>query len=316
MNGNLPPGSQPVVKIDGEKIRHLREVQGLTQLYLATSVGVTTDTISRWENKRYPTIKKENALKLAEALEVSLDEIIDRDKSAEEKKPKLPPLQEDTPSPSDPSHQSLFIPISILSLILLVTIGVGAFFFLADKQEEIYISARRLLPPHAAPGQIFPVLIQLENPSTKSRSIIIKEVFPSLTESVAGVPAFTTHDNKKHMLKWISQASDGRTILAYILRADSEVRSEQTLIFSGEVTQGKGQGRSDLISGPNTMLTKNFHWADTNTDNVIDDEEILAVYDSFGNLDGLAIDREQIDTIWSSAGYRWDSTSQNYVILP
>ena len=65
-----------MVKIDGSRVRNLRESKGLTQLYIATVVGVTTDTISRWENNRYPTIRRENALKLAEALEVPLDDIL------------------------------------------------------------------------------------------------------------------------------------------------------------------------------------------------------------------------------------------------
>ena len=68
-----------MVKIDGSKVRSLRESKGLTQLYISTVVGVTTDTISRWENKRYPSIKEENALKLADALEVSLEQILEKE---------------------------------------------------------------------------------------------------------------------------------------------------------------------------------------------------------------------------------------------
>ena len=66
------------VNIDGSKIKTLREQQGLTQLYLATVVEVTTDTISRWENRHYQSIKRENAEKLAEALEVSLEELLEK----------------------------------------------------------------------------------------------------------------------------------------------------------------------------------------------------------------------------------------------
>ena len=72
-----------MVKIDGSRVRALREQKGLTQLYIATAVDVTTDTVSRWENKRYPTIKKENALKLADALEVDLGALLDRDDATE-----------------------------------------------------------------------------------------------------------------------------------------------------------------------------------------------------------------------------------------
>ena len=79
MSEQIYPGPSQMVKIDGSKVRNLREAKGLTQLYIATVVGVTTDTISRWENKRYPSIKEENALKLAEALEVTLDDILEKE---------------------------------------------------------------------------------------------------------------------------------------------------------------------------------------------------------------------------------------------
>jgi len=72
------PGTVPMARIDGAEIRRLRESKGLTQLYLATFIGVTTDTISRWENRRYPSIKLDNAERLAQALEVNLQAILDQ----------------------------------------------------------------------------------------------------------------------------------------------------------------------------------------------------------------------------------------------
>ena len=77
MTDNTFAGPMSMIKIDGAKIKLLREQQGLTQLYLATAVEVTTDTISRWENRRYPSIKRENGLKLAEALNVPLEELLE-----------------------------------------------------------------------------------------------------------------------------------------------------------------------------------------------------------------------------------------------
>ena len=77
MSDEMYPGGPVMVKIDGSKVRQIREQKGLTQLYIATAVEVTTDTVSRWENKSYPSIKKENGLRLAEALEVPLEEILE-----------------------------------------------------------------------------------------------------------------------------------------------------------------------------------------------------------------------------------------------
>ena len=99
-NGTYPDINQ-MIKIDGGKIRRLRESKGLTQLYLATYVGVTTDTISRWENKRYQTIKQGNALKLAEALEVALDEILDTEQVGQE------PQAKTAETDSHPTKKSL-----------------------------------------------------------------------------------------------------------------------------------------------------------------------------------------------------------------
>ena len=59
------------VCLDGGEVKRQRELHGLTQLYVSKVVGVTTDTISRWENNRYPTIRRENAINLADALETA-----------------------------------------------------------------------------------------------------------------------------------------------------------------------------------------------------------------------------------------------------
>jgi transcriptional regulator with XRE-family HTH domain len=72
MNPILPP----TVCLDGSAVRRIREEKKLTQLYVAKVVGVTTDTISRWENNRYPSIKRENALRLAEALETPVEDVL------------------------------------------------------------------------------------------------------------------------------------------------------------------------------------------------------------------------------------------------
>ena len=60
----------------------------------------------------------------------------------------------------------------------------------------------------------------------------------------------------------------------------------------------------------------NYHWADTNQDNRIVDDEILEAYDLFSGLDELDYDWQEIDDIWSGEGYHWDEAEQKYVILP
>jgi transcriptional regulator with XRE-family HTH domain len=58
----------------GQKLSELRRRAGLTQEGLARAAGVGTDAVRKWERgKRTPSF--EMATKLAEALDVSLDEL-------------------------------------------------------------------------------------------------------------------------------------------------------------------------------------------------------------------------------------------------
>ena len=58
------------------KIKEIREKKGLTQLELANKLGTTYQVISDYErNKRTPSI--ERAMQLADALECSLDDLVD-----------------------------------------------------------------------------------------------------------------------------------------------------------------------------------------------------------------------------------------------
>ncbi|MBE0595835.1 MAG: helix-turn-helix transcriptional regulator, partial [Desulfuromonadales bacterium] len=105
----MPIDLNPTVCLDGTAIRRIREEKKLTQLYVAKVVGVTTDTVSRWENNRYPSIKRDNALKLAEALEVSLADIL--------QKPPAEPPPPATHSPRRKLSRALGLGLSLLLLL-------------------------------------------------------------------------------------------------------------------------------------------------------------------------------------------------------
>src|SRR5512138_2808817 len=95
-----PPPST-ALRLHGDVIRQLRESRGLTQLYVAEVVGVTVDTVSRWENNRTSTVKRDNAQALARALEVELDDIL-RDEPPGAQPPPPEPEPRDAP-PVEPS---------------------------------------------------------------------------------------------------------------------------------------------------------------------------------------------------------------------
>ncbi len=75
----------------GERIRSLRERRGLSQEALAQAIGVSTNTISRWETATYkPSL--EDLQKLAEFFDVRLSSL-------------LPPEEE----PVEPTHMQALL---------------------------------------------------------------------------------------------------------------------------------------------------------------------------------------------------------------
>lgn len=309
-------GGPPMVRINGEKVRKFRESLELTQLYLATAVGVTTDTISRWENRRYPTIKKENALKLAEALEVSLEEILE-DHETGSLEEEIKEEQQETDESDENRLPKMFTirPLLILTLVCGVIIS-GAFWWSFFGHETINITAYRFLPPHAAPGLPFPVIISVETDHVGSLSLILRESVPQECTPIEADPAFTAIDEKTGALKWIYQTDMQKITFCYLAAINPGARLEKELQFEGTVTVRKGRSTTTPIKGLNTLRLSPLHWADANGDEKIDDEEILTVYDELGKMKDINFGVEQIEDIWSGNGYRWDEKIKKFVVMP
>jgi transcriptional regulator with XRE-family HTH domain len=298
-----------MARIDGEAIRRLRETRGLTQLYVATAVGVTTDTISRWENRRYPSIKKENAIKLAETLEVPLASILENEApeaAAEEETGAAPPL----PRP----HRGRYAVLAGLALALLLAGGLGWWYYAGTPSPRA--EAIRILPLHAPPGQSFPVVIQVAAENEDSSALILKESLPPGCIPLEGEPAFTSVDQKERVLKWIGKTGQKPVSFAYLAKVPRQTPLGKELEFVGTVTLRQGRGATIGIAGSRLLTVAPFHWADTNSDGKIDDEEILTVYDTFGALEGIDFDRDLIEKIWAAKGYRWNRDSGTYETIP
>jgi transcriptional regulator with XRE-family HTH domain len=309
-------GGPPMVRIDGDKVRKLRESLELTQLYLATAVGVTTDTISRWENRRYPTIKKENALKLAEALDVSLEEILE-DQEIESQDGGMKERQEETHEAGESRLPKIFTirPLLVLTLFCVVIIS-GTFWWSFFGHEKINITAYRFLPPHTAPGLPFPVIISVETDHVGSLSLILRESVPRECIPIEADPAFTAIDEKTGDLKWIYQTDRQKITFFYLATINPGTRPGKELQFEGIITVRKGRSTTTPIKGPNTLQLSPLHWADANGDEKIDDEEILTVYDELGKIKDINFGVEQIEDIWSGNGYRWDEKTKKFAVMP
>lgn len=60
----------------GEKIKELRENKGMSQYRLAEITGINRSTINRYENNNIKKISLDNLIKICEALDVNIKEII------------------------------------------------------------------------------------------------------------------------------------------------------------------------------------------------------------------------------------------------
>ncbi len=57
------------------------------------------------------------------------------------------------------------------------------------------------------------------------------------------------------------------------------------------------------------------HWADSDGDNIISDNEILTVYDRYSEIEGLGLNIDLIEEIWLGSGYNWDQKTSSYEIF-
>ncbi|BBA68908.1 helix-turn-helix domain-containing protein [Geobacter sulfurreducens] len=292
----------PIVAIDGTTIRRIREAKRLTQLYVASVVGVTTDTISRWENNRYPSVKRDNAEKLAQALEVSLEDILRREGTAEdvpaENQPKFPPLSR------------RLLPAIILLLAGAAILGVVLF-----RGAAPGLKAERTLPPYCAPGQILPVRVKVERPAEGGSGFILKERIPAGWRFVSANPRVTGEAGARE-IKWLIPAGAGAMTISYTLLSPREIPLKTAVDFGGEVVRSdEGGTRREPVGGAARVTVAGIHWADVNGDGRIDDNEIMPAYYLTEEMKGLGLDWKTIETIWTGAGYTWNDKLKAFEVV-
>lgn len=294
-----------MIKIDGHKIKQLREGQGLTQLYVATVVEVTTDTISRWENKRYPTIKRENALKLAEALEAELDDILLKENENSDAPDEV---LESQLAENKPNSSRVYATIAILIIILSVS-TVGLLHF---RKAQPIIHAQRIMPSNTITGLPFPVVIKVHSSSSEPISLILKENLPENCEIlVTSPPAASSFE--KGEIKWI-QKINNTSRFAYLVKIVGEAGNK--VVFSGSLAISQGDNTPIKVSGRNSVQLGTFHWADNDGNNQIDDQEILNVFDRYSDIDDFKIDIDLIERMWLGSSYTWDTEKKLISVAP
>jgi transcriptional regulator with XRE-family HTH domain len=311
MTDNSFAGPMSMVKIDGAKIKLLREQQGLTQLYLATAVEVTTDTISRWENRRYPSIKRDNGLKLAEALNVQLEDLLEEE-----------PVEEHSPE-TLPSDQTLIVkhqdtpksilaknwPLVILSGTLFCVVMAFIWYFFHSSTSGSF-TAQRIVPAHCIDDQPFPVIIKVTGTPDTATALIIKETFPDNGTIHATSPIVTAGGLKNNQIKWLKKI-ESQALFAYVISVSG--KEAENVNFNG--TAAISHDSETPINGDNTISIGQHHWADTDKDNVISDDEILTVYDQYSEITDIDLNIDLIEEIWLGSEYLWDTATATFRII-
>jgi transcriptional regulator with XRE-family HTH domain len=290
----------PTVCLDGSALRRIREEKKLTQLYVAKVVGVTTDTVSRWENNRYPSVRKDNAVRLAEALEVPVQEIL------RECPPEEPPA---------PVRRRYPYPLLALGVLLgLVALALFQYWRSADPlQPAAEMEATRLLAPHGAPGSIVPVRIWIETEQDDTRGFIVREHFPIGWKLIEAHPPTSSLDNETGTARWLLKPDGSRLLISYLLQVAPEAGIGQLGEFSGEVVVSiNGRNLPSALQGDSQMSIAPYQWADQDGDYRVDDSEMLQASDVVEEMKGVHIDWKLLEKIWDAGHYDWDETNQRH----
>jgi transcriptional regulator with XRE-family HTH domain len=300
------------VDINGNKIRLIREEKGLTQLYLATVVGVTTDTISRWENRRYPSVKLDNARKLAEALDVTLDELLEEGEAAD-----IPGHPEQTEAGTVPiigpagsfrafvSRRRKLIGICVT---VLAVAALGAFILLSNRSG---IQAVRVMPKHTAPNLPFPVLIVITGEMEADNTLLIREELVGDGEATGASAEGPPKEFGKNP-RWIGKLINGKAAFLYMVTPGKKLRSDEELRISGDFISREGQMLGDAITGPARIAIAPYHWADSDQDYVISDSEILRAYETYSIPGENLVNFTALEELWLAGRYAWNKKSQTF----
>lgn len=278
---------ESTANIDGAAIKQIREQQALTQLYVAKMVGVTTDTISRWENNRYPTIKRANAERLAEALEVPLDDILCNN-------------AEDS-TPSDAGVRRLSRKLWLL-IGAMVCISVALFLFWIFYLPEI--KAERVLPSYGAPNAVIPVQLRLSGAGVRG---VVRETLPRGWSFIAASPQPDSVDLETGLIRWIVQLDEHPLKIYYLVKIPVASALNSMAAFDGELIAhtATGRNRCELI-GANKLVVAKIHWADLNGDGLIDDDEMLDASYLSENMPSLPLNLDAVEDLWIEEQYYWN----------
>ena len=288
------------VRLDGSAIRRIREEQKLTQFYIAKVVGVTTDTVSRWENNRYPSVLRDNAMLLAEALEVQVDEIL------------LDTVAAENSAAGSPSSRLIY---SIVGGLVLLSAFTLYFFMNRADVVDYQLTVERLLPPHTSVATRLPVRVTIDTTGVVD-GMVLREKFPKGFKLVEADPIPSSLDNVEGTARWILQSIKQPLLVSYLLQPDPTLEPGEKLLFQGElIVNSNGKNSNSTVQGETVIPVDLFHWADANRDLIIDDGEALDASVTSIAMKNVHVDWDLVEEIWDAGSYRFEASEQKFVAV-
>jgi transcriptional regulator with XRE-family HTH domain len=299
---NREPSTGPTLRLDGAAIRRIREAKALTQLYVAEVVGVTVDTVSRWENNRTSAVKRDNAEALAGALEIGLGEILR--KAEPEFEPALPDA-----GPERPRARRLR-PWFLGAAVLLLAAGLWA--WRACGVPVVEVEPVRQLPAYAPPGSTVPVLVHVRASRGGGRRVVVREKLPPGWQIERSTLEPDSGPGPDGLVRWILPLSEGEAQIGYLVRAPATVKTGTSYRFRGEVVLPGKEGEGVEVGGEQRIDLEWVHWADDNGDFHLSDSELLDALERLELVRDLELDSSDLRRLWGAGAYLWDEDKKSF----
>jgi hypothetical protein len=160
------------------------------------------------------------------------------------------------------------------------------------------------------------VQIKVSRTSGNSGGFIIKERFPPGWRLVASIPPPAAWQATAEEVKWIVPGDSSQVTVSYTVQASPSTSLNAAAAFSGSmVARTEEFSRTESIGGDRIVRVAGVHWADSNGDGRIDDDEIMPAYYLTEEMKGLRLDWKSIEAIWSARGYVWDRENKNFMVI-
>ena len=292
------PRRPVAVAIDGDRVRQIREEKELTQLYIAEVVGVSVDTVSRWENKRTQAIRTDNVRALAAALEVPAEDITLAGGSPEREPPR-----------------GWRRPILLTTLAVGVLMAIAVAWRLWGIDSPVLVATRRL-PAYTAPGTVVPVVVRAQVMSGEVGRVVLREQLPSGWLFVGAAPAPDQGPDASGRLRWIVPVNEGRATVAYVVRAPAGAPESSAHRFAGEVVTAGKTGSQVAVEGEERIDLEYIYWADEDGDFQVGDGEVLDALERIEAAPDLGVDSVDLQALWGADEYEWDRKSGTFRAFP